>query len=100
MDAAQIGTGNFVPMHHPDDLPLFQNPYDGQYQQIVFHEQFQRAVQGIVRSEGPNAPPESPLPIVRLVVKILPKAVASGRIALPAVSWAIVTGILTLVTVP
>ena len=89
-----------MPVHHPDDPSLFQIIYDGQHQQIVFYEQFQRAVQGVVRSEGPNAPPESPLPIVRLVVQILPKAIAGSRIALPSVSWVIVTGILTLVTVP
>ena len=38
--------------------------------------------------EGPNTPPEPPLPIVRLVVRILPKAIANRTQALTAVSGA------------
>ena len=36
--------------------------------------------------EGPNTPPEPPLPIVRPVVKIFPKAIASSTQALMLVS--------------
>lgn len=54
---AQVGTGDFKPSYDPKHAPMRKILDDRQSQQVVFDEEFQRSIEGIVGRERLDVAP-------------------------------------------